>query len=248
MRDRIIPYTDVEQTLSSTGRRERQPNDYYRTPGWVVSGILPFLNITHTSAVLDPACGDGSILDAISNNTTAGGVKGIEVCKHLWEMASENHAVMLANALREDWRGYTHIIMNPPYSLSMQFVQKAVDTGAVVAALLRLAWLGSEGRTHFHNRHPSGVFVITPRPSFTHHLKFIHKQCDGYVGRKRCQMEHGHGGEHMIVGGADSCDYAWFVWGSGYEHQWRILRKEGGHKHDKKVEVQGVQLNCFNRV
>lgn len=87
------------------------------------------------------------------------------------------------------------VVMNPPYNLALEFVEAALKwvrttksrtTGerryATVAALLRIPWMASRKREEFHREHPSTLWVIPDRPSFT--------------------------GDNKV----DATDYAWFIW------------------------------------
>lgn len=52
--------------MTATGRSDvRHPDDFYRTPAWLTRAVLPHLDLPAHSHVLDPACGDGAILDVV---------------------------------------------------------------------------------------------------------------------------------------------------------------------------------------
>lgn len=59
------------------------------------------------------------------------------------------------------------IISNPPYAEAEKFVEHALTIGTTCCFLLRLNWLASKKRAAFHRAHPSDVFVLPRRPSFT---------------------------------------------------------------------------------
>jgi hypothetical protein len=71
---------------------------------------------------------------------------------------------------RTQWPSATLLVTNPPYSLAAEFIQRALERyrkSIDCAFLLRLNYLGSQKRAAFHREHPSDVFVLPRRPSFT---------------------------------------------------------------------------------
>jgi hypothetical protein len=185
--------------MSATGRnlvgRERLPDDFYQTPAWCVRAILPHL--TGVSAVLDPCCGNGAILDVVADEW-----KCITTGIELDPVREVNHLATRGDALRMRWPEAT-VITNPPYSLAFEFVCKSIftdDDPPLVsrresAFLLRLNWLGSMKRYAFHRIMPADLYVLPRRPSFAH-------------------------------GGTDATEYAWFVWGPHRGGRWQILEVE----------------------
>jgi hypothetical protein len=173
---------------------DRAVHDFYPTPAWCVRAILNFLPVVQS--VLDPAAGDGAILRVVRDG---------------WGVATETigydidaaRVVGGSKSIHRDalgpepWAAVPLVIMNPPFSHAQAFVERAIAEVAprrgTVAALLRLAFLASKRRYVFHETHPSDVFVMPERPSFTK---------DGRT---------------------DRYDYAWFVWGPDRGGRWRIL-------------------------
>jgi hypothetical protein len=89
------------------------------------------------------------------------------------------------------------IITNPPYKLALEFAEACLAVAGqrgVVALFLRIGFIASLRRSAFHREHPSDVFILAKRPSFT--------------------------GD----GKSDACEYAWFCFGlpSGGGH-WTTL-------------------------
>jgi hypothetical protein len=131
--------------------------EYYRTPEWCIRAIP--LNDDERYALdygysLDPACGDGVILHTLG----AGSPVGIDL--------DPRHGAPTHDFLAEPWIADI-IVMNPPYSLAVQFVQHALKCAPRVLALLRLGFLASMRRAEFHRAHPSDVYILSKRPSFT---------------------------------------------------------------------------------
>jgi hypothetical protein len=197
--------------MSATGRGAvREKDDFYETPAWCTSLILDALTAElgispMVDTVLDPFAGRGAILDVATARRFR--TIGIEIdadrssaCESK-PRESKPHCVRCADALSETLRwvhpddGNVVIVTNPPYRLAMQCVDRAIKEarGSIVAMLLRLNWLASQRRAAWHRAHPSHVYVLPRRPSFT---------------------EDGH---------TDACEYAWFVWYEGVEARWSIL-------------------------
>lgn len=179
--------------MSSTNRGSaRNTDDFYATPSWCTAAILPHLDPgVPLPVVLDPGCGDGAIL---------------RVCHERWPSA-----VLLGYDIEDRGCGWCYvrdaldpkpwdhpdvIVCNPPFSLAMEFLERAlheVAPGGEVAFLLRLAWMAGQKRATFHRAHPSDVYVLPRRPSFTGNGK------------------------------SDSADYCWMVWGPRRGGRWSVL-------------------------
>jgi predicted RNA methylase len=183
-------------SLRVVTRTVRAKNDYYETPSWAVSGILPRILPPAVDGVapivVDAGAGTGSISATIAHYNPRAEIVGVEKDHELVEKARArgiySAEFVTANFLKwEPTVAPTHVVMNPPYSYAQQFVEHAlsiVKRGGTVAALLRLSFIAGKARREFHAKHPCNVHVLTKRPSFT-------------------------------GGGTDASDYAWFVWTQG---------------------------------
>jgi hypothetical protein len=195
--------------MSSTTRGKKVENDdFFKTPAWVVNAILPFLPTT--GAVLDPCCGEGSILDVVQHGRPT---YGIELDEERASTARVIHIVATGNALYLPWPKEARVIIqNPPFSKAEEFVREGIkhvyadmpgdelpiirraeEANRACAVLLRLAFLESKKRIAFHREFPADVYPLAHRPSFTGN------------------------GKH------DSCAYAWFVWGPGRGGRIKVL-------------------------
>lgn len=182
--------------MSVTGHTPglRHPDDYYATPAWCTRAILPHLrprsSFCDNDTVIDPCCGDGAILDVLAEAYPHARGLGIELNEGRHAIASaKGHAAIRGDALGPlPWAsGIELVVMNPPFKLSMEFVERSlqeVQPGGTVAVLLRLAWLASQKRAAWLRKNTPSVYVLPKRPSFT--------------GK-----------------GTDSTDYGWFVWTKG---------------------------------
>ena len=164
--------------MSSTNRgSERSPNDFYETPGWLTRLALRtvFAPGGHKLGVLEPAAGTGAITREARAYWPSAVVNEIDIVRTGKDfLAIPTHPI------------YDIVITNPPFSLAMEFVQRAhrwacYTPTATVAMLLPLNFLGSEKRAVWLRTHPPALYVSPQRPSFT-------------------------GGK------TDSINYAWMMW------------------------------------
>ena len=214
--------------MSSTNRGAvRQPDDYYATPIWATAAILPHLSLQGPlPVVLDPGCGDGAILRACRAAWPAAVLLGYDI-----EDRGCLQGVVRDALSPEPWDRPDCIVANPPFSLAMEFLERSlreIAPGGEVCFLLRLAWMAGQKRAAFHRAHPSDVFVLPRRPSFTENLRWKDVQCNMLIASqtsakpKQCQLEFGHDGKCMTIG-TDSADYAWFAYGPGRGGRWSVL-------------------------
>jgi hypothetical protein len=213
--------------MSSTNRGAvRQPDDLYVTPEWAARAILPHLGAP--MRMLDPACGNGALLKAAASFWHARvDMFGMDIVHRGWLLTDVRDALS-----SEPWPKVDVILANPPYSWAMLFLERALQEAGPngqVAFLLRLAWMAGQERSKFHRAHPSDVYVLPKRPSFTEHLRWHATRCPTLIPArkpgakaKRCDCEFGHDGECMVIG-TDSADYCWMVWGPGRGGHWSVL-------------------------
>lgn len=157
--------------MSATGRSDvRRPDDFYRTPAWCVRAIVRHIEIPEGATVLDPSCGDGAILDVIQCLRPDVRTVGIELDRERADGARKRHGVIGgADALElpdSQWAADV-IVMNPPFSLAREFVERAIGCADVTICLLRLSWMAGQKRATFWRANPADVFVLPRRPSFT---------------------------------------------------------------------------------
>jgi hypothetical protein len=123
------------EIMSATGRSDvRHADDFYRTPAWCVRALLKYVKATseedyaalHNSSILDPACGDGAILQVLDSY----GFKavGIEIDPMRAERAREHGFGVYCGDALVTYISAQAVITNPPYSLAMEFVQENAIT------------------------------------------------------------------------------------------------------------------------
>lgn len=176
--------------------------DFFETPTSITRAIWRTLFPLGLPGfdVLDPCAGRGAILQAIgreaSRHVQGPKLRGIELDVGRAIECQRLHRCEVADAFTVDWGRPDAVVMNPPFVHAQEFVEAAlarVTQGGVVVALLRLAFLESAKRVAFHKAHPSKVFILSSRPSFTSNGK------------------------------TDGCAYAWFCFEPGVKREWEIL-------------------------
>lgn len=169
--------------MSATNRGTvRIEGDAYYTPGWCVDALLNAVPLPG-GVWLEPACGDGAIIRAVSEFPHRDDV----ITWRALDIDGRGFGRVPCSAMVGDFLQYEPFerfdvaITNPPYTLAMDFVQKALEHASVVVMLLRLPWLASQKRSAWLKEHCPDVYVLPKRPSFT-------------------------------GGATDATDYAWMVW------------------------------------
>lgn len=160
----------------------RRAADYYPTPTWCTNALIPHLRRrvapSRDRRIIEPGIGHG----AIAAPLVAAGydVRGVDVRP---EAVAECQAAGLAAELA-DFMTWTPegpiagIVGNPPYSQALEFVQRSLWIASeistppgvrcpIVAFLLSLDFMASQGRAAFWREHPADLVVLDARPSFT---------------------------------------------------------------------------------
>lgn len=108
----------------------RESHDHYPTPRWVTEALVRYGDLRGwwpMGTVLDPACGEGAILDVMQGQAL--NTLGYEIHEgRAAEAARRGHSVDAGDALaRPLWGLCDAIVMNPPYSSEAgRFVHRAV--------------------------------------------------------------------------------------------------------------------------
>ena len=148
----------------------RESLDHYPTPRWCVLSLLA-QEVFSGGTVLDPSCGEGSILDVLLERGAT--TLGIECHPHrAYAARARGHKVAINDALLVDWPEADAVVGNPPYSHGLAFARKAVAWARQAPhrsayLLLRLSFLEpAAGRGAFFAESPPDVLVLPRRPSF----------------------------------------------------------------------------------
>jgi len=187
----------------------RRVDDAYMTPPSCVHAIWPKLAPFDTC--LDPCAGEGAILKTLQGLALSPVYYGFEINESRAKACADiGIGCRHVDALETNWTSIPGtgiadlIITNPPYTLAMEFLEKALASNAKqVCFLLRLNFLGSQRRAQFWKTHSCDVYVLPKRPSFT--------------GK-----------------GTDACEYAFFLFDLAHKNgchrgigHWEILDVDG---------------------
>ena len=138
--------------------------------------------------VWDPCCGDGALAKVLSEG------KREVIATDLINYGFGKGGV---NFFTVKHRLAPAIVMNPPFKLSKEFVQHALDLGcSPVVVFGRLAFLeGCDRKTWFEKTKLSDVYILSRRPRM-------------WYGNEKAPFT------GMIA-------FAWFVWKAGHQGPWR---------------------------
>lgn len=148
--------------LKGYDRWERKPADFYATPHETTQSIIDALGLPKDWFILDPGCGDGKLLRVFTANgydTTLG-----------TDLRHTGYGAGGVDFLTAKFVGPQPdaIVMNPPFSLATEFIERALEMRPKVIAVLLKAdfWNAQDrlslGRTaRFTHEYP-----LTWRPAF----------------------------------------------------------------------------------
>ncbi|HBF7547393.1 TPA: hypothetical protein KOY69_001994 [Clostridioides difficile] len=192
--------------ISSTNRsaaRDFHVSDYYKTP---IPKIKEFLNefskyeniFNSKIRILDP-CAGGDNTNPMSYPTAIQEFSNQEIAIDTVDIRYDSRANLKQDYLEfQPEEKYDVIITNPPFNISLDIINKAlndVKEDGFVIMLLRLNYLGGKIRQElWKNNMPKYIFVHNKRMSFTYDKK------------------------------TDSIEYAHFVWQKGYNPNFSKLK------------------------
>jgi hypothetical protein len=198
--------------VSKTRRAKREGEfDNYPTPEWPIRRFLeewPDLKEVGLRWV-EPCAGDGAIIDVVNQyrqgvDWTAVDVRdtrpalrqcGVDPDQIRIGDFFEIYRVPKAGTVYQ--KPFDVAIFNPPFGLTMRFVQRCMELASVVVLLQRINYCGSADRNDFFRTCAPDKYVIPDRVSFT--------------------------GD----GRADGLEHSWHVWGphpSVAVAEYRVLR------------------------
>lgn len=162
----------------------RQEDDFYATPELATEELIRLEKFN--GRILEPSCGQGHIsriLEASGYSVESRDLVDRGYGKSGCDFLSSNTTI---------WNG--SVIMNPPYSLAQEFVEKAlsiIPDGFKVAAFLKLTFAeGQRRRSLFENNPPARVWISSKR-----------LEC----------------GKNGVFTGSSAVAYAWWVWEKGFK-------------------------------
>lgn len=170
--------------MSSTNRGgKRRPHDAYNTPSWVTGLLLREVigeGVLARKTVLDPGAGEGAILVEVLRREPRAVVRGIEIqpADVCVPHPDVSRVIERASFLAASVAPVDVVIMNPPFSLALEFTTKALEVAPVVYALLRHGFTRSAARWDFIEKHLACVNMLPQRPSFVVGEKSETDSCD----------------------------------------------------------------------
>lgn len=181
--------------MSSKRKKNADPHEFYPTDRKVVYALLGDNRISLPGGTwIEPCAGTGRII-AATNEKRSDIDRWIaceiqegfrpELSKHL----RSRDEMLFGDFVHQDW---THgkadvLIMNPPFSLTKQFVICGMQRARWVVCLQRQGWFGTKDRSSWLANYCPDFFQLPWRPSF------------------------------RPDGNTDSCEYCWFIWPPGSE-------------------------------
>lgn len=160
-----------------------QRHEFFPTPGWVVDVLLAALSLPG-GAWLDPCAGHGAIptqINAIRSDVDWTMIDINPECDDALSALPGMCCIGDFLSLTVECH-YRVAFFNSPFSLTLEFVQRALQIADWVVSLQRLDWCNANARVVAWLRtNMPDIWLLYPRPSFLH-------------------------------GSTDSHNYAWFVW------------------------------------
>jgi hypothetical protein len=141
---------------------EKADADTQYTPGWCTRGLLcvapPALDIE----VCEPFAGRGHIVrELVSNGHAVHAIEKRLACEV--DLLQTSARVTMGDAFGFDWG--KQVVTNPPYSIVLKCVRRAVETGCYAAFLLRAGFWDNKDNSAFLDEYsPSDLIGLSPRP------------------------------------------------------------------------------------
>lgn len=187
----------------------------YETPRWAVEALLDVEILTRD--VLDPCVGLGSISNHVGNAGYI--IAGIDVqdwrksydCIETYRRLSEFKLGNFLDVNVYDDLAHATVIMNPPFTLACEFVDRAKALGArKIICFQRQAWRESQSRREWWQANrPARVWVCGARATC---WRFDMLECQHEGGKEACDKKKVC--QHCSAG--SSVAMAWYVWEVGH--------------------------------
>ena len=154
----------------------RKKLDQYFTPQWLTNGMLETIEsmgITLKGNILEPCCGDWSIIKPLSDrldrnevdyHIMTNDIDSSMTAQYHLDMRLEDSWDTIDQAFPIDW-----VITNPPYKNAIEIIDFAESYPRQgLIALMRLSYVEPCGdRVDFLEEFPPTNMIVTPRVSFT---------------------------------------------------------------------------------
>lgn len=180
--------------MSAKGRgKEVEEGEFYPTPRDVVLALLETDLVTLPGGIwIEPCAGTGRIISTVNEFREDVDWRMCEInetfAQYLNPLRRKNDVILpYGDFVHRKWPYHKAdvLIMNPPFSLTFQFIKAALERAHWVVCLQRQGWFGTTGRSPWLRDHCPDDFQLPWRPSF------------------------------RPDGSTDNCEYCWFIWPPG---------------------------------
>ena len=174
------------KNFSRNNRGQRKKSDFYETPYSMTEHVLNREHFDMNLSICEPACGDGAITKVLNQH---------------WEGPITAYDADVDFLLEE--KQYDYVITNPPFSLALEFINKAkVVAKRKFALLLPLSYLHGKRRyDNVYNDKEYGlkhVYVFTRYPLLGEPLRDDGKYRTGMMVYAWYIFENGYNKDPMI--------------------------------------------------
>lgn len=212
--------------MSATNRGAgRVEEDNYPTQAWPVRRVLEAVRLPRGSW-LEPCAGEGSIIKVARALDVFDAIGAIELRDTREQLAPIADWYSTRTDYVHDWDEtckprHDVIITNPPFSIAVDVIKKALTHADWVLMLLRLNFLGSDDRAKWLRHEMPDIYTLPDRPNFIASYKCKprddHDRGCGWKTKtpisapriKSCPLC----GRDVQRSSSDSAEYGWFVWG-----------------------------------
>lgn len=158
--------------IEGYARWERKPADVYPTPEDATQAIIDALRLPKDALIADPGCGDGKLLRVFTANGYHNTV-GADI-RHTGYGHGGMDYFGKAGGPLEGSLGWLAefglidaIVMNPPFSMALEFIEKALTQAPIVAVLLKADFWNTQDRSQLgRTTPPTHHYPLTWRPVF----------------------------------------------------------------------------------
>ena len=133
----------------------RKANDYYPTPKEVTQTFLQNIDWPSTLRVWEPACGQNHMVD---------------VLKTRFNSVIATDVIYGDDFLTSPLLDVDACVTNPPFSLSVPFIEKATSYPYAAMFLKSTYWHSAKRTPLFYKRQPSKILCLNWRPQFDEKL------------------------------------------------------------------------------
>lgn len=180
--------------MSSKGRKEVEQDEFYPTDPKVVMALLESDLVDLPGGTwIEPCAGTGRIVATVNEYRTDVDWIMCELNDRFDPFLSRirrprmDTIATYGDFVHREW-AYpmaSVLIMNPPFSLTLQFVKAGLERAHYVVCVQRQGWFGTKERSPWLRNYCPDAFTLPWRPSF---------RPDGKT---------------------DSCEYCWYIWPQG---------------------------------